>query len=166
MIEGFLGFEIFDFGISFGQENFGKYFWGSLIYIGIFWGIQNNLKIRDSSRIPAASGNFYGSEIRRGIFLGLNFGSGILGGFVWSTRDFLGVLFLPPFYHPCHLKSGVPPPLPTLGREPSNMFCHFCARCKISIILRSTLRKCTCPWNMLCRQFSIYHWLFLKQVIC
>ena len=68
MIEGFLGFEIFDFGISFGQQNFGKYFWGSLIYIGIFWGIQNNLMIRDSSRIPAASGNFYGSEIRRGIF--------------------------------------------------------------------------------------------------
>ena len=35
-------------------------------------------------------------------------------GFVWwvsvgSRRDFWGFLFLPPFDHPCRLKSGVPP---------------------------------------------------------
>ena len=45
----FLGFEIFYFGIFW----VGK-FWqvfsslGTLIEVGIFWGIQNNLKIRDS----------------------------------------------------------------------------------------------------------------------
>ena len=51
-------------------------------------------------------GNFYyGSEIRHGIFWGINFGPAIFGGFVWSPRDFLGFWFLPPFDHPCHLKS-------------------------------------------------------------
>ena len=49
MIEGFFGFEIFYSGIFW----VGK-FWqvfsslGSLIEVGIFLGIQNNLKIRDS----------------------------------------------------------------------------------------------------------------------
>ena len=54
--------------------------------------------------------NFYGSSIRHGIFWGLNFGPGIFLGFVWSPRDFFGFWFLPPFNHPCHLKSRVPPP--------------------------------------------------------
>ena len=45
-------------------------------------------------------GNFYYvSEIRHGIFWGIN---------VWSS-DFFGFWFLPPFDHHCHLKSGVPP---------------------------------------------------------
>ena len=44
------------------------------------------------------SGNLYGSEIRHGIFVMLNFGPGIFWGFD-----------LPPLGHPCHLKSGVPP---------------------------------------------------------
>ena len=43
---------------------------------------------------------------------GLNFCPRFFGGFVWSPRDFFGFLFLPPFEHPCLLKSGVPPPPP------------------------------------------------------
>ena len=46
---------------------------GSLIKVGIFLGIQNNPKIRDSSRVSrlhSSSGNFYGSEIRHGSFWG------------------------------------------------------------------------------------------------
>ena len=43
------------------------------------------------------SGNLYGSEIRHGIFVVLNFGPGLFWGFD-----------LPPLDHPCHLKSGVP----------------------------------------------------------
>ena len=30
--------------------------------------------------------------------------------FVWSSTDFFGFWFFPPFNHPCHLKSGIPPP--------------------------------------------------------
>ena len=41
---------------------------------------------------------------------GLNFCPRFFGGFVWSPRDFFGFLYLPPFDHPCLLKSGVPPP--------------------------------------------------------
>ena len=45
-------------------------------------------------------GNFHnGSETRHGIFWGINFGPVIFWGFD----------FCPPFDHPCHLKSGVPP---------------------------------------------------------
>ena len=77
--------------------------------MGFFLGIQNNLKIRDSSRVSpprSSSGNFYDSEIRHGIFLGLNFGPGSFLGFGGSPRDFVGFSFLPPFVHPSHLKSG------------------------------------------------------------
>ena len=60
MIEGFfLGFEILDFGILI--------FWGWKILASIFWGIQNNLKILDSSHV---------SQLRssaNGIFLGFDF---------------------------------------------------------------------------------------------
>ena len=38
-------------------------------------------------------GNFYGSEIRHGICLVLNFGSWIFLGFVGSPRDILGFDF-------------------------------------------------------------------------
>ena len=43
---------------------------------------------------------------------GLNFCPRFFGGFVWSPKDFFGFLYLPPFDHPCLLKSGVPPPPP------------------------------------------------------
>ena len=58
------------------------------------------------------SGNFQGSEIRHGIFWGLIFGPGIFLGFVGSPKDFFWALIFPPFDHPRHLKSGVPPPPP------------------------------------------------------
>ena len=51
-------------------------------------GIQNNLKICDSSCIfqqCSSSGNFYGSEIQHGIF----------GGFSLKPWDFLGFDFSP-----------------------------------------------------------------------
>ena len=54
------------------------------------------------------SGNFCGSKSRDWIFGGLNFGPGIFWGFVWSPNDFFGFWFLPPFDHPCHLKSPSP----------------------------------------------------------
>ena len=84
-------------------------FSGSLILVGTLRGIQNNLKIRNSSRVSqlcSSSGNFYGW----GIFQGG--GGGIVWSrdfFVWSPRDFGWFLYLPPFDLPCHLKSGVPP---------------------------------------------------------
>ena len=43
---------------------------------------------------------------------GLHFCPRFLGGFVWGPRDFFGILYLPPFDHPCRLKSGVPSPSP------------------------------------------------------
>ena len=55
-------------------------------------------------------GNFYcGSEIRHGIFWGINFGPVIFFWFFDAQGIFLGFDFCPPFDHPCHLKSGVPP---------------------------------------------------------
>ena len=38
-------------------------------------------------------------------FLGVTFWSRDFWGFVWSPRDFLGFWVLPPFDHPCLLKS-------------------------------------------------------------
>ena len=44
-------------------------------------------------------------------FFGINFLSrDFFSGFVGSPRDFVWFLFLPPFDHPCHLKSPPPPP--------------------------------------------------------
>ena len=68
-----MGFEIFDFGIFGGRKILASIFLGSLIKVGISLGIQNNLKIRDSScvsRPHSSSGNFYGSKIWHGIFGG------------------------------------------------------------------------------------------------
>ena len=47
----FFGCEIFDFGISLGRKILSRIFSGSLIKLRIFWGIQNNLKIRDSFHV-------------------------------------------------------------------------------------------------------------------
>ena len=60
---------MFDFGI-FWVGKLASVLLGSLIKRGIFLGIQNNSKIRDSSRVSrlhSSSGNFYGSEIGHGI---------------------------------------------------------------------------------------------------
>ena len=51
LIEGFWGLEIFDFGIVLGGKILASIFLGSLISAGILLGIQNNLKIRDSSLV-------------------------------------------------------------------------------------------------------------------
>ena len=54
------------------------------------------------------SGSFCGPESRHWVFGGLNFGPGIVWGFVWSPKNFFGFRFLSPFDHPCHLKSPSP----------------------------------------------------------
>ena len=59
--------------------------WVACLKQGIFWGIQNNLKICDSShvsRLGRSSGKFYGSEIQHEIFWALSFGPGIFLSFV------------------------------------------------------------------------------------
>ena len=48
-------------------------------------------------------------KIGMGIFLLLFFGKETFLGLVGGPKDFLGVLILPPFDHPCHLKSGLHP---------------------------------------------------------
>ena len=42
---------------------------------------------------------------------------GVGGGGVLSPRDFLRFPFLPPFDHPCHLRSGVLPPPPGVQHQ-------------------------------------------------
>ena len=58
-------------------------------------------------------GNFhYGSEIRYGIFWGINFGPVIFFFFFFVLKPkgfFLGLDFWPPFDQPFHLKCGIPP---------------------------------------------------------
>lgn len=50
MIEGFIGFKIFNSNFQFWVVKFGKnFFLCGLIYVGIFSGVQNNLKICGSA---------------------------------------------------------------------------------------------------------------------
>ena len=81
-------------------------FLGSLIKVGIFGGIQNNLKICDSSCVswPHSSLN----KAQPNLFCDCP-GWDFLGVKFWS-RDFFGFLFFPLFDHPCHLKSQSTPP--------------------------------------------------------
>ena len=67
--------------------------------MGIFWAMFLFFMLYHSM----ISGNFYGLEIRHGIFLVLNF----VGGFFWVLLEALG---MPPFHDPPFLFiSGVPP---------------------------------------------------------
>ena len=86
-----------------------------LVFFGWFdlgsniFGYSNNLKIR--------GGAYVSQKLDMKIFFffgggGLIIGPGIFGGCVGSPRDFCEFLFLPPFDHPHHLKSGVPLPAP------------------------------------------------------
>ena len=67
MIKGFFWVWNFWFWDFFGQENLASIFLGCLIYVGIFWGIQNNLKIRGSAHVsrPCSSAN----KVRSNLFL-------------------------------------------------------------------------------------------------
>ena len=59
------------------MENFGKFFFsfvGSLNYVGILGGIQNQCFYFFVLYHSMLSGNFYGAEIRHRIFWGLNVG--------------------------------------------------------------------------------------------
>ena len=66
--------------IFFGQLDLSEDFFGYSKLMFVFFVLYHFM----------LSGNFYGLEIQLGIFLVLNFGSGIFLGFVGSPRDFLG----------------------------------------------------------------------------
>ena len=74
-----MGFEIFEFGI-FWVGKFGQVFSssGSLFEVGIFWGIQNNLKIRDSYTVTDSEHKPRGLYFSKTLFEGLNFGGAYL----------------------------------------------------------------------------------------
>ena len=116
MIEGICwGLKFLISGNFLSRKILASIFWQLDLGRDFFGGIQNNLKIRDSSPISLLhmnketqilhykrfcfscyiilklSGNFYGSEIGHGIFWGLNFGPGILGGFDFCLHSIVPV---------------------------------------------------------------------------
>ena len=100
-LKDFWGFEIFNVGIFFFGEGVGK-----------FWQVSSIWRFMVVPTYPCCMVpqiNFYGSEIRHGIFGGVKCQSRDFFEFYSRPREFLGFWFLPPFDHPCHLKSGVPP---------------------------------------------------------
>ena len=122
MIEGlfwvwnvwFLGF----FGVGKFCQEFLRVAWLNYGFFGVFktiwrfvilpaWYFRNWLSL--------CSGNSYGSEIRHGIFRGLNFGPVILGGFVWSPWDFFGFDFCLCSIIPITWNPEYSPPPPTPG---------------------------------------------------
>ena len=125
-------------------------FLGSLIKVGIFGGIQNNLKICGSSCVswPHSSLN----KAQPNLFCDCP-GWDFLGVKFWS-RDFFGFWFLPPSDHTCHLKSIVP------------------AWDRHLIITDSLL----CPWGKKALTFSLnwtlstrtpcYYMFFLRYPLC
>ena len=111
-----------------------KFFWVNSISVGIFWVFKTTLRFVIVPTYPSHLVPWihcYGSKIRHGIFVGLNFGWEIFLGFAGSYRFFFfRFWFLPPFNHPYHLKSGVPPTPGYLGSlcislKPANMWEMF-----------------------------------------
>ena len=84
--------------------------------IGLFWVFKTKwFYFRVVSFNAFCKENFYGSEIRHGIFGGLNFGAGILWWFCLNPKGFFWVLIFAPIRSSLslgHLKSGVPPSPP------------------------------------------------------
>ena len=81
---------------------------------GVFWVLPEiKYKTKLVLRLFLLPGNFYGSEIWHGFFGGLNSGPGffffVLFFLFEALRVFLGFDPVPPFDHPCHLKSGLHP---------------------------------------------------------
>ena len=104
-----------------------KIFLGLKVSISGFW--LFNLKIRDSSRVSwrrSSCRNFYGSQIRHGIFWGLNFGSRIFLGSHWNPWDFWEVFIFAPIRSSLSLeiRSSSPPPLPTGLCVCQHWLCH------------------------------------------
>ena len=71
----------FDFRIFLGRQILASIFWGSLIQAGIFFGYSKLMFLFFLLHHLMLSGNFYGSEIRHGIFLVLLQALGIFWGF-------------------------------------------------------------------------------------
>ena len=113
MIKEFFWVWNFQYRDFSGRKILVSIFQSSLILVGTLGGIQNNLKIRNSSRVSqlrSSSGNFYGWGIwHRFFFFPGGGGDSFRDFFVWSPRDFGWFLYLPPFDLPFNLKSGVPP---------------------------------------------------------
>ena len=61
------------------------------------------------SQLRSSSGNFYGSEIRHGIFGGLNFGPGIFGVLFEALGIFLDFDFCPHLIIPVTWNPEYPP---------------------------------------------------------
>ena len=101
LIERFFWVQNFRFQDFWGWENFGKYFlWYSKLMF-LFFMLYHYILI--------LSGNFYGSKIQHWIFGGYILVQGFFGGLFEAQGIVLGFWFLPPFDHPCHLKSEVLP---------------------------------------------------------
>ena len=86
-----------------------RIFWGRKILASIFLGIQN-LCLSFHVISFKVFWKFLSRKFGKGFFGGLSFGPGIFWG---VSLEALGIFFwfwfLPPFNHPHHLKSGVPP---------------------------------------------------------
>ena len=75
-------------------------FWVAWFKKGFFWVFQTIWRF---VIVPAYPGRIVPLEI----FTALKFSMGFLGGLNFGPGIFLGYWFLPPFNHPCHLKSEV-----------------------------------------------------------
>ena len=95
---GFLGgCDIFDFRIFLGRK----------ILASIFWVFKTNFSIFLVISLSALW-NFLWLGIWHGIFWGLILVKGFFLGFVWSPRDFFGVLIFAPIWSSLSLEFGVP----------------------------------------------------------
>ena len=108
----------FRFRDFLGVGEFGKYFfWVAWFVVGIFSGIKNNLKVRDSNH-----GIYHGSEASLRIntnklarkfgmaFFWVSFWSRYFFGFCWKPWGILGFWICPhSITDPRHLKSWIPP---------------------------------------------------------
>ena len=124
----FWGLDILDSGIFLGRKNWRAFFLGTWFKKGFFGYSKQSEDSDGMMNKQTQTFNFYCSYFSSYIIysllqmlrlrnlawdvFGVNFWSGFFwGGFVGSPKDFFGFWFLPPFDHPCHLKSRVSPAL-------------------------------------------------------
>ena len=99
-------FKILDFGIFLGTKIWQVFFGGQLDLSRDFFGYSKLMFLFFVLYHLMLSGNFYGSEIRHGMFLGLNIGPGVSLGFDFCPHSIIPVTwnlkYPPPF------PSGIP----------------------------------------------------------
>jgi len=103
MIEGFWGYKFSVSGCFWVGKFRLVFLWVAWFRdLGIFSGIQNNLKICDSSHVSQShcseKKNFYGSEIQHGIFWEVKFWSRDFFGFCLKPYGFFWVLIFAPIW--------------------------------------------------------------------